>query len=143
MKNDPGHAIDCGGTGQEIGRHQLGDLLLHPDNRECRPIPTGNSGIRRREGPADGLLWAGSPSLCDKQSQVRAGSDQRAIDLALRDPGRCAGLAVAERGTFIAAQLLGLARCRYILRLEPLASLPSDDRSCRDTVWLAVKQTAS
>ena len=33
----------------------------------------------------------------------------------------------AERGTFIAAQLLGLALCRYILRLEPLASLPSDD----------------
>ena len=33
----------------------------------------------------------------------------------------------AERGTFIAAQLLGLALCRYILRLEPLASLPSED----------------
>lgn len=33
----------------------------------------------------------------------------------------------AEHGTFIAAQLLGLALCRYILRMEPLASLPSDD----------------
>ena len=33
----------------------------------------------------------------------------------------------AERGTFIAAQLLGLALCRYILRFEPLASLPADD----------------
>jgi AcrR family transcriptional regulator len=33
----------------------------------------------------------------------------------------------AERGTFIAAQLLGMALCRYILRLEPLASLPSED----------------
>lgn len=33
----------------------------------------------------------------------------------------------AERGTFIAAQLLGLALCRYILRLEPLASLPPDE----------------
>ena len=31
------------------------------------------------------------------------------------------------RGTFIAAQLLGLALCRYILRMEPLASLPADD----------------
>jgi len=31
------------------------------------------------------------------------------------------------RGTLIAAQLLGLALCRYILRLEPLASLPADD----------------
>ncbi len=32
----------------------------------------------------------------------------------------------AERGTLIAAQLLGLALCRYILRFEPLASLPAD-----------------
>jgi AcrR family transcriptional regulator len=33
----------------------------------------------------------------------------------------------AERATFIVAQLLGVALCRYILHLEPLASLPSDD----------------
>ena len=33
----------------------------------------------------------------------------------------------AERGTLIATQLLGLALCRYILRFEPLASLPADD----------------
>jgi AcrR family transcriptional regulator len=33
----------------------------------------------------------------------------------------------AERGSFIATQLLGLALCRYILRLEPLASLPASD----------------
>jgi AcrR family transcriptional regulator len=33
----------------------------------------------------------------------------------------------AGRGSFIAAQLLGLALCRYILRLEPLASLPAGD----------------
>ena len=32
----------------------------------------------------------------------------------------------AERGSFIVAQLLGLALCRYILHMEPLASLPSD-----------------
>ena len=32
-----------------------------------------------------------------------------------------------ERGTFIAAQLLGLALCRYILRFEPLAALPVDE----------------
>jgi AcrR family transcriptional regulator len=31
----------------------------------------------------------------------------------------------AERGGYIAAQLLGLALCRYILRQEPLASLPA------------------
>jgi AcrR family transcriptional regulator len=33
----------------------------------------------------------------------------------------------AERGSFIGAQLLGLALCRYILRLEPLAALPAAD----------------
>ena len=33
----------------------------------------------------------------------------------------------AERGTLIAAQLLGLALCRYILRFEPLASLSADE----------------
>jgi AcrR family transcriptional regulator len=32
----------------------------------------------------------------------------------------------AERGTLIAAQLLGLALCRYILHVEPLASMPAD-----------------
>jgi AcrR family transcriptional regulator len=31
----------------------------------------------------------------------------------------------SERGAFIGTQLLGLALCRYILRLEPLASLPA------------------
>lgn len=30
-----------------------------------------------------------------------------------------------EHGAFIGAQLLGLALCRYILRIEPLASLPA------------------
>lgn len=30
-----------------------------------------------------------------------------------------------ERGAFIATQLLGLALCRYLLRQEPLASLPA------------------
>jgi AcrR family transcriptional regulator len=33
----------------------------------------------------------------------------------------------SERGAFIGAQLLGLALCRYILRVEPLASLPAAD----------------
>jgi AcrR family transcriptional regulator len=33
----------------------------------------------------------------------------------------------AERGTLIAAQLLGLGLCRYILRFQPLASMSADD----------------
>ena len=32
-----------------------------------------------------------------------------------------------ERAALIAAQLLGLALCRYIVRFEPLASLPADE----------------
>ncbi len=54
------------------------------------------SGMRRHscEGPGEGLLRAGAPGLGDQQSQVRAGSDQRAIDLTLLDPGRRAGLAL-------------------------------------------------
>lgn len=32
-----------------------------------------------------------------------------------------------ERAALIAAQLFGLALCRYILRFEPLASLPADE----------------
>jgi Tetracyclin repressor-like, C-terminal domain len=34
---------------------------------------------------------------------------------------------VPERAALIAAQLLGVALCRYILRFEPRASLPADD----------------
>ena len=40
---------------------------------------------------------------------------------ALGEPG------AAERGSLIAAQLLGLALGRYILRLEPLASMTASD----------------
>jgi AcrR family transcriptional regulator len=35
------------------------------------------------------------------------------------------GDGAAERSGYIAAELLGLALCRYILRMEPLASLPA------------------
>jgi len=41
--------------------------------------------------------------------------------------GRADDWGAAERAAFIAAQLLGLALCRYILRQEPLASLPAAD----------------
>jgi AcrR family transcriptional regulator len=37
------------------------------------------------------------------------------------------GEQVPERAALIAAQVLGLALCRYILRFEPLASLPAED----------------
>jgi len=37
------------------------------------------------------------------------------------------GERAAERGILVTAQLLGVALCRYILRLEPLASLSPED----------------
>jgi len=61
-------------------------------------------------------------------SETVAGQLQAVLSQLITGP--IAGLGderAAERGTFIAAQLLGLALCRYILRLEPLASLPSED----------------
>jgi AcrR family transcriptional regulator len=61
-------------------------------------------------------------------SETVAGQLQAVLSQLITEP--IAGLGEgrsAERGTFVAAQLLGLALCRYVLRLEPLASLPSDD----------------
>jgi AcrR family transcriptional regulator len=61
-------------------------------------------------------------------SETVAGQLQEVLSQLITGP--IAGLddeQAAERGTFIATQLLGLALCRYILRLEPLASMPSDD----------------
>ncbi|HEY6787505.1 MAG TPA: hypothetical protein VI365_09355 [Trebonia sp.] len=110
-----------------------------------------------RERPGEGLHRGVAPGLGDKQSQVLAGGDQGAIDLALRDRGRGAGRAgvpaepEGSRGGAVQG-VLGLggygggaddahgkvmrrrlveaghrADCRYILRFEPLASLPADD----------------
>jgi AcrR family transcriptional regulator len=51
-----------------------------------------------------------------------------AIGQLIAGPIDAAGIERApERGALIAAQLLGLALCRYILRLEPLASMAADD----------------
>jgi hypothetical protein len=65
-------------------------------------------------------------------SEIVAGQLQAVLSQLITKPiadlgADLGGEQAAERGTFIAAQLLGLALCRYILRLEPLASLPPDD----------------
>ena len=105
------------------------------------------SGPRRhgREGPAEGLLGAGAPGLGDKQSQVRPGNDQRAIDLTLRDPGRGAGLAgvTAEpespRGGAVQGVLdLAGYRCRTddadgkVVRCRPMESAEGQRDEDRD-----------
>ena len=61
-------------------------------------------------------------------SQTVAGRLQAVLGQLITEPIAALGdEQAAERGTLIAAQLLGLALCRYILRFEPLASLPADD----------------
>ena len=61
-------------------------------------------------------------------SQTVAGRLQAVLGQLITEPIAALGSErAAERSTLIAAQLLGLALCRYILRFEPLASLPADD----------------
>jgi AcrR family transcriptional regulator len=61
-------------------------------------------------------------------SETVAGQLQAVLSQLITEPIADLGDEQApERGTLIAAQLLGLAMCRYILRLEPLASWPSED----------------
>jgi AcrR family transcriptional regulator len=61
-------------------------------------------------------------------SETVAGQLQAVVGQLLTEPIAALGDERApERATLIAAQLLGLGLCRYILRFEPLASLPADD----------------
>ena len=61
-------------------------------------------------------------------SETVAGQLQSVLSQLVTEPIAALGdERAAERGTLIATQLLGLALCRYILRFEPLASLPADE----------------
>jgi AcrR family transcriptional regulator len=61
-------------------------------------------------------------------SDAVAARFQTAISMLITEPiAALGGDHAAERGGYIAAQLLGLALCRYILRIEPLASLRADE----------------
>jgi AcrR family transcriptional regulator len=61
-------------------------------------------------------------------SETAAGQLQTVLSQLITDPIAALGDdQAAERGAFVATQLLGLILCRYILRIEPLASLPADD----------------
>jgi Tetracyclin repressor-like, C-terminal domain len=61
-------------------------------------------------------------------SEVVAGQLQALLSQQITEPIAALGdEQAAKRGAFIAAQLLGMALCRYILRLDPLASLPADE----------------
>lgn len=61
-------------------------------------------------------------------SEAVAAQLQATLGQLVTGPIAALGVAdAAERGAFIGAQLLGLVLCRYILRQEPLASLPPAD----------------
>lgn len=61
-------------------------------------------------------------------SETVAGQLQAVLSQQIIQPIAALGDAqAAERGTLIAAQLLGVALCRYILHFDPLASMPADD----------------
>jgi len=61
-------------------------------------------------------------------SDVVAGQLQTVLTQQIIEPIAALGEAqAAERGTFIAAQMLGIALCRYILHVDPLASLSADE----------------
>jgi len=97
-------------------------------------VPVGRAGevlaryfVSRWEAPAgDDKLIA----LLRTAVTSEAVAEQVQATLGQRLTGPIAALGedrAAERAALIAAQLLGLALCRYILRFEPLASLPADD----------------
>jgi AcrR family transcriptional regulator len=101
---------------------------------DLRPVPASRRGellvryfVSRWEGPvADDKLIALLRTAVT--SEAVAGQVQAILGQRLTE--RIAALGEEQapgRAALIAAQLLGLALCRYILRFEPLASLPADE----------------
>jgi AcrR family transcriptional regulator len=105
--------------------------LRVPDLRAVAAADRGESLVRyfvnRWEGPGhDDKLIALLRTAVTSDAvaeQVQATFSQRLTErIAALDEEHAPG-----RAALIAAQLLGLALCRYILRFEPLASLPADE----------------
>ena len=101
---------------------------------DLRSVPSSDRGellvrtfvSRWEEPPSDdemiAMLRAGVTS------EIVAGQFQSVLGQLVTEPIAALGdERAAERGTLIAAQLLGLGLCRYILRFEPLASMSADD----------------
>jgi AcrR family transcriptional regulator len=101
---------------------------------DLRSAPAGRRGellvrylINRWEGPAhdDELIVLLRTAVT---SETVAGQVETVLSQLITGPIAALGDAqAAERGALIGAQLLGVILCRYILRIEPLASLPADD----------------
>jgi AcrR family transcriptional regulator len=101
---------------------------------DLRPVPASRRGeflvrhfIRRWEDPVpdDALIVLLRTAVT---SETVAGQLHAILGQVVTEPIAALGEErAAERGTLIAAQLLGVALCRYILLFEPLASMPADD----------------
>jgi AcrR family transcriptional regulator len=109
-------------------------VTMDLDIPDLRSVPPGGRGdllvrlfVTRWEHPVHGdemiaMLRAGVTS------QIVAEQFQSVLSQLVTEPIAALGdERAAERGTLIAAQLLGLGLCRYILRFEPLASMSADD----------------
>jgi AcrR family transcriptional regulator len=107
-----------------------GDLLI-PDLRDVPPGRRGEaltwSLVSRWEDTAqdDALIMLLRTAVNSEAvaAQLQALLSQQVFDVVAALGAANAG----ERAGYIQAQLLGLALCRYILRLEPLASLATAD----------------
>jgi AcrR family transcriptional regulator len=101
---------------------------------DLRSVPASRRGeflvrhfLRRWEDPVpdDALIVLLRTAVT---SETVAGQLQAILSQVITEPIAALGDdQAAQRGTFIAAQLLGLALCRYILLFEPLASMPADE----------------
>jgi AcrR family transcriptional regulator len=109
-------------------------VTMDLDIPDLGSVPAGDRGellvrlfVTRWEHPVHGdemiaMLRAGVTS------EIVAEQFQSVLGHLVTDPIAALGdERAAERGTLIAAQLLGLGLCRYILRFEPLASMSDDD----------------
>jgi AcrR family transcriptional regulator len=99
---------------------------------DLRQVPGGRRGellvrylVDRWEDPAsdDGLIVLLRTAVTSEDVAAQLQATLRQL---ITEPvAALGGDNAAERSGYIAAQLLGLALCRYILRQEPLASLPA------------------
>jgi AcrR family transcriptional regulator len=109
-------------------------VTMDLDIPDLRSVPASDRGdllvrlfVTRWEHPVHGdemiaMLRAGVTS------EIVAEQFQSVLSQLVTEPIAALGdERAAERGTLIAAQLLGLGLCRYILRFEPLASMSDDD----------------
>jgi AcrR family transcriptional regulator len=101
---------------------------------DLRPVPAGRRGellVRHFVSRWEDDLGGDSTFILMRTAVTDpavAAKMQATFDKLILGPVAALGLDdAARRAALIATQLLGLALCRYMLRLEPLASMPLDE----------------